>query len=409
MIIIEMIEVIGLTSIAIKIKKNAYLILSVMLLGLSLGFAIGTVAVMGLSNDTDATRVGSVFLGQYDSDQYATVLNREVTKWKNSIDYELVYQDYQYAIDSDLFVFDVASTIAQINLDQDNDAIVSLSTDEWESLAANLESILPETVFTQLDLDELSFDILDGAKNLEIRSHFEIESYLDAEVEGTILATAMIDGLSTIDIQAITAIASQITIEGTSRFSLLEIFAESSLTNNQLSVIASGILSVTKDTNFDGYVFSQNYEMPSWAKPGSNVMILKVNNYDFSFFNDLDQEFILELAAIGNDGLLFTLKGLPFINDYATTAHNVATIPHSTIYNDDPTIDELTPGVIVTETDTEYVYHLLVETGVDGRIDAYVRITTDSEGETYSQTLYYDEIYPVTEIYRENIVLKAGD
>jgi len=62
----------------------------------------------------------------------------------------------------------------------------------------------------------------------------------------------------------------------------------------------------------------------------------------------------------------------------------------------------------VTETDTEYTYHLLLQDGSDGKIISYMRTTTTLNGTPVTVKLY-DEMYDaINMIYEENIVDKGG-
>ncbi|MBN2299819.1 MAG: hypothetical protein JXC31_01400, partial [Acholeplasmataceae bacterium] len=82
------------------------------------------------------------------------------------------------------------------------------------------------------------------------------------------------------------------------------------------------------------------------------------------------------------------------------------TIPFQTVYIDNSNIDELTPLVITTETDTEYIYHLLVQEGIPGQVFFYIRTITRLGATAETIRLFDEQSLPIQAVYYENIVEK---
>jgi hypothetical protein len=211
-----------------------------------------------------------------------------------------------------------------------------------------------------------------------------------------------------LDVDQIIEKISSIEIPKQRRFSLLEQIDDLGLTNEQMSIIASGLQGVIVNTHFNGFIFEQNIETPSWASPGQDVRILRVNRFDFTFFNSLDYGFSLEIEEVNNNTLSFSLLGIPYITTYTSEFVVQATIPYQTIYIDNDTINELTPGVIITETDEEFIYRVLIQSGINGEVIFYNRTTTVTGSAPVTIKLFDEQYLPVDEIYHEHIVEKVG-
>ncbi len=407
--IIELIEVICLKQLVARIRENIHLYVAILVLILAFGFGVGIVSATSLEDGIDETRVGSVFLGQYESGQYAVVLDREIDLWQGRMEYCLTYQEYGIKVDPELFVFDMSSTISGIVPAKKNQAVFTLESEARNAFIAEIVALFPDEIDAGIDFDHLFADLLDCAGNLVAKREFELEDYLDPGLASIVIASTFINDLPGSDVDAILEAAPEFVIRPQMRFSLLETLGSTPLNNNQLSIIASGLLELTLKTSFSGYLFSGFFEAPDWEAPGMRVMILKVNNYDFSFFNELDQSYTVDLTESAGGTLVFTLKGYPLVAEYSTTLTTVSTIEHDTVYQVNETIDQDTPGVIITETDTEYTYRVLVQPGVDGSVDAWIRIVTSPNEDPVSTILFYRQIRPIEAIYEENVVLKAGE
>lgn len=390
------------------LRQNLYLSLTMLLLAASIAFAAVTFGTIGFSQTVDKTSVGTIYLGEYDESQYEDVLGREVLAWRQDADYVVGFQGYQMAIDLDLFAFDMQATINGIVKDEMNAARFSLSEASKLVLVSAMADTFTEGIMSEFDQDAFVSDVLADMASLDVVKTFDLSAYLDQALRNFVIDTAMISNIDPDDIAAISESVDQLEIGANSRFSLLSSLEGKNLTNNQMSIIASGIQKITANTSFSGYVFEQNYTLPLWSEEGMNVRIMLVNKYDFSFYNDLAYTFVVEVEQLAPDTLAFRLKGYPFITTYTTEAIIHDPLPFQTIYQEDTGLGPLTPGVEVTETDTEYIYDLVLQQGVDGKIVTYIRTAVSADGTTTSERLY-DELYdPVNEIIAENIVEKGG-
>ncbi len=390
------------------INRNLYLSVTLILLVASIAFAGVTLGVLGVSSNVDQTSVGTIYLGEYEESQYSVVLAREIATWKRTVDYRIKFQGSEVALDLDPFVFLSTDTIESIQKDKTNPALFSLLEVDQEAFETIMTNQFTQDIMDHFDFDTFYDDLDASMEKLDIIKIYDLSDYLSEELKTYEIDTTEITNILAADVSEIIGKIASITIEPGSRFSLLETLANTVLSNNQLSIIASAMQKLTQNTNFSGFVFEQNYILPNWAEQGKNVRILLVNQYDFSFYNNLDYSFTVIIDQVDANTLSFSLQGYPYITNYFTTSVEQAPVLFQTIYIDNPDIDETTPGVIVTETDTEYTYHLLLQDGSDGKIISYMRTTTTLNGTPVTVKLY-DEMYDaINMIYEENIVDKGG-
>ena len=77
------------------------------------------------------------------------------------------------------------------------------------------------------------------------------------------------------------------------------------------------------------------------------------------------------------------------------------------ITNDNPLLNELSEGVIITDTETETIYEVVIVTGVHGHV-TYIKRRVTPLGGTYSDyTLFYEQMLPVDQVIEQNIVPKG--
>lgn len=387
-------------------KQNAYFTIALIVLLLSITFAGVTLVVFSIGNSVDQTSIGFIYLGNYEEDQYDSVLNREIRLWKENANYKIQFQDYTYMIDLDLFEFDLQETLSNILKNEENTAYFTISNENLIILGNDINNQFTSIYSDEFDIDSFIEDLISDISHLKNLKVYELSEYLSAGIELSILDQTQISNLLSLNVDQIVSNVSDVTINMNERFSLLDQLGHLSLTNEQLSIIASGIQGIVLDTNFSGYIFEQNYALPLWASSGQNVRILRVNDFDFSFFNGSDYDYQITIEKVNATTLRFTLIGYPWITTYETNAIFQIEIPFQTIYIENTDIDEFTLGVIITETDTEYIYHLLIQEGIPGQVTFYLRTVTRIGSASEVTRLFDEQTLPINAIYYENIVEK---
>jgi hypothetical protein len=82
-------------------------------------------------------------------------------------------------------------------------------------------------------------------------------------------------------------------------------------------------------------------------------------------------------------------------------------IPFATlIFQDNQIVDD--PNVEIIDSETETLYRLKIQDGIDGLVIFYYREVTQLNEDTYSYRIYDEQYLPTPEIYYEYLVIKEG-
>ncbi len=381
--------------------------ITLIVLLLSITFASLTLAIFSFGNSVDQTSLGFIYLGDSEEEQYSSVINNQIVSWKANADYRIQYQDYTFAIDLSMIDLDLEKTLSHIEKDQENQAYFEVSNDNYLAIQNDIETEFTDAVITTFDMDSFITRLLIDVSELRNRKVYELSEFLAPQLASAVLHEVQVNQILADDVNQVIAEVQTFAIDANSRFSLLEKLGDLSLTNEQLSIIASALQAVSLETHFNGFIFEQNYTLPSWALSGQNVRILRVNEFDFTFFNQCDMNYEVSIEKVNATTLNFKLIGYPFITTYETTSVFQVAIPFQTIYVQDDDLDEFTPGVIITETDTEYIYQLLIQAGVPGQVTFYMRSGTRPGGIVTTTRLFDEQMLPTQAIYYQNIVDKV--
>ncbi|MBI9008399.1 MAG: hypothetical protein JEZ05_00065 [Tenericutes bacterium] len=392
-----------------EIRKNVYTLIVIILFILSIGFATATFHLLGVLEKNNETYVGTIAVSNYEENQYANIISSALLDWEENANYQISYQNIDLSISLDYFEVDINSTVAQIQEDKINNVLFNTSDANKILFTDALSDKYSTNIINQIDMDALLDDIISNLETMSVLNIYYLEDYFNEGAENTVLSSFTLTNLSSVDVDAITDNITSFEIEELSRFDLLEQTTDFILTNNQLSILASGIQLVSKDSNLNAFIFEQNAELPSWGLEGGNVRILQTNHYNFSLFNTFNYSMTLTLSKNDANSITFELIGYPFACDYATAKVTVTDVDFNTTYIENDTLNAATPGIIATENDEDYIYQLLIQAGVNGRILKFERTTTYPDGTTEKIVLYYEEYHATSEIYQENIIAKDGD
>lgn len=392
-----------------EIRKNIYSIIVIFLFILSIGFAFATFHLIGVLNQPNQTYVGTIAISNYEENQYSSIIASNLNDWKDDSNYTISYQNFKVDINFDYFEADIDLTINQLEENEINSLVYSITDANKNLFEQNLSTNFTTDIITLIDLDSLLEDIFADIEIMSVLNNYDLINYFDDGVENTILSSSTMINLDNNDVTNITSKIVSLGIKKESRFYLLEEINGITLTNNQLSIIASGIQAVTMNSNLNAFIFEQNNILPSWGQEGMNVRILQTNTYDFSFYNDFDYSMSINITKNDDNSITFELIGYPFVCSYATINSEVTEVDFGTIYENNDTIDETTLGVITIETDDEYTYQLLSQVGVNGKIIKFEKTITYPDASTQTIILYYEEYEATAEIYQENVISKDGE
>lgn len=392
-----------------EIRKNVYTVIVIILFILSIGFATATFHLLGVLEKSSETYVGTIAVSNYEENQYANIISGALLDWEENADYQISYQNIDLNVSLDYFEVDINSTVAQIQEDKINKVVFIISDANKTLFTEALSTKYSSNIINQIDVDALLDDIISNLETMSVLNNYYLEDYFNEGAENTVLSSYILINLDAGDVDAITNNITTFEIDKLSRFDLLDQTTDFTLTNNQLSILASGIQLVSMDSNLNAFIFEQNIELPSWGLEGGNVRILQTNHYNFSLFNNFNYSMTLTISKNDANSITFELIGYPFSCDYSTANINVTDIDFNTTFIANDTLDAATPGIIATENDEDYIYQLLIQAGVNGKILKFERTITYPDGTTDQIILYYEEYQAIPEIYQENIIAKDGE
>ncbi len=391
------------------IKRNLYFSLTILVLAAALAFSAATFALLGFGNNDDQTSVGHLYLGEYEQDQYGTILTQKINSWKIAADYKMTFQGYELPIDLDLFDFDVTTTVNQIVQNELNSAYFTLSEANQATLVSEISVQFTAFLASHFDFQQFLVDVNKDLSSLKSKKTYDFIDYLDPAIYDNELNSVDVTQINETDVDAIVDFFSQIDILAHERFSLLTALADYDLSNEQKSIIASAIEALSLNTSFSGYIFQQYTTLPSWAESGMNVRILQVSGTDFSFYNDMAYDFKIIVEKVGETTLRFKLLGIPYITSYSTEAVISNSVAYETLYVEDLSLNAATPNVVIVDTLTETTYTLLTQAGENGQVITFVRTITPLGGTPMDVVLFGEQVIPVNEIILEHVVSKVGD
>lgn len=389
-------------------KRNIYFMVSIITVFVAAIFAITIFIVNDISDQPAQTTVGSIYLGGHEENQYDSVVTSEINTFMSIATYEIKYQNVSIDIPLNLFTFNKDKTLNLLIDDQKNQAIFELSDQNQILLEDALDLAFSVEVVDLLDLDQLMNQIKSDLGQMLTKKQYELDLYFVDQAFESQLNMEVMNTLDQIDVTNITNEVQTIEIAAKTQFSLLDSLGSLDLDNEQLSIIANGMLKVLLKSHMNGFTFETYAESPLWATNGFNVRILKVNDYDFTFYNPYDFGYKIEIAKLSDNSILLTLLGVPYVDTYDYEIELKTTIPVEIIYVNNDLLNETTSGVIITDTATETTYELLISTGTNGYIYDLIRTTTDLEGNTTSIKIYDILYLGDPTIYEQHIVEKDG-
>lgn len=382
--------------------------ISIITVFLATVFAITIFLVYDLSNQENETIVGSVFLGGIDETQYKQVLSSEVSDYLNEFSFDIEYQGVHANLESALFTPKIDETVNEIRRNSQNKVIFIIETDHQGEILNLIDSMFTQNILNLIDSEKLFNELIADLGDMILIKDYQLEDYF---IESAFDQSLYFDTVSGINVDSVTEILNQldtIIINPQSRFSILEALKDYDLTNEELSIIATGMLKVLTNTHMNGFVFHTYPEQPAWASTGYNVRVLKVNDYDFTFYNSNHFEYRIELGQSSANTISFSLKGVPQVFDYEINITKQATVPIENVYIDNDTLNASTPGIVEITTETEVKYELLIDEGVSGGVYTVYRTVTDAKGNSIIQKLYDVYLPSLPNIYELNIVEIGG-
>lgn len=347
-----------------------------------------------ITYDQDTT-IANLYVGGLFGNQAESQLTRECLTWRNTASVNLSYQNYIIQLDNKEFQFDTKTSINRIKNESNNKLYVNMEKTYIDNVLEENTSILK---FNDFDIDKIYSDLINQTALLNYNINIDLGLYInDYENNKQVINSVDIDNLNDASFIAykFNSSLNEIQIFPKKQFSLLE-FIENKLsdsdityTNEELSVIATGIYQLILETNFVNISKNVGLEVPYYTSPGLEANINQENNFDFSFYNPNSYSLFINISYNDSNvnSLKFDLVGLPFINSYEKKIYNKTLEPEEIYWYYESWNNETLP----------YTY----QHGKNGYRSIIVREITDYNNDKSLVILYEDIYMPI-----ETIIIK---
>lgn len=349
------------------IERNSYVFAALVTFAVSVLFAIIVLITVSVGSGVDQTSVGFIYIGDKSRNEYTSQIASEVTRWKTTTDYRLRFQGYEYDIDFSLFDYDQDTTLSLIRRNRRNEAYFTLTEANRAVLEMELRGVFGDYFIDHMNVDQFLFDLSSDMQKLYSLKYYNLFNYLHPSLRENVIAEFTLANLNESDINALVSAMPSFSIPANTRFSLLNTFANKGLNNNQISIVASGLSEVIQETSITGISKIQHFsaDTPAYVSIGSNAMVRINNRYDFNFFNNEDYAMTVLLEKNSNTSLTIKLVGYAFITEFnVRQVHNLT--PFEVDVSWDETLNENTPGVVITVTENFTRYYIVDVPGQNG-------------------------------------------
>ena len=388
------------------IKNNLVFFISLVGIALAVIFSVSIMQIQLFNEEVSSTRVGHIRLGS-DEDRYQTILEQEIPDYLDECVYTLSYQNKDMAVNFDYVSFLTDETIRGLDEDENNPAVFEFT--DATMFSSDITTTYGTPVSDAIHHENLQSDILAALSDLRHAVRFDLNDYMRASDETITLASVVMDDLPEDLVNALRSIDA-IDVAPDALFSLLGATNETGLDNEALSLLATMMLKTALKAHFTDFSFDENPGVkPTWADDEFYVSLMRENHFDLTFFNPFDQAYTFTIVPQGDKQMVITLLGLPYVNTYTINKVSKRSIQYPTEYVTDTSIDDTTDGVIISETDTEMIYRVLLQEGQNGTIYEYVRTVMTPGGTSFDVVLLYRIDSPTPRLYAENIIPKAGE
>ena len=333
---------------------------------IALAFAITVLITYQSADSKDVTMIGTIRLNDIDEENKDDIIKTKLDRFLGYGQYQIKYLDQQLDLSLSDFSYDLDQTIKFAKEHETNLVVFNLL--DPVAFTQMLNDQFSNQLISYINIDELVDQILDDLGQMITIKYYQLNDYLKKDYQELVLNEVVLNDILLTDVNQILDQVNQIDLLANQRFSVLEQLGNLNLSNEQLSMISTSLLELLLKSHMNGFVFHSYLEEPVWANDIYHVRILKVNSFDFSFYNGFDNDYQVWIEKKSDTSIAFSLIGPPTIYTYQVTSTKIADIESSKVYQTNTLLDETTPGVIQIETDTEIRYEKLITQGHPGAI-----------------------------------------
>jgi hypothetical protein len=339
------------------------------------------------SVSANASLIAGMEISNESKDNIKNKLNKEIQVWKENQNVKAAYLEVEEPIPSDIFQFDVNASVDKAVNGEDSPLILHIDD----------ERFLEVVSFLGMDRDLIQIDKLKEAVMAEASmleadvQIFDLEDFMKSPDAVKVLAENEIAGVgATKGLDAFLSSFKEIVIEPLSTFSLLKVVEDqkiTSMTNEELSVISTGLYETLLYSDLQVIQRHQGSSLPEYAELGFEARVDQGLQQDFVFINPTNQANKIRIDLNG-DTLVFVLEGPRQPYEVEISLQNKQTVEPRVIKQYSPYVNQGQTNVRAE--------------GKDGVQTEVWRKMVDSGGKVLKEELISSDYYPP--VHREELV-----
>lgn len=274
------------------------------------------------------TRLGSVYIGGLTEDEVIPRLDSKIDYWYNdeSIIFQLKYQGYTYEFDRNLFLFDLNTSMYDIEDGKINEILVYYQGVDRTVVESEIRELnFLDNIIDNLDIHRLINDVLFDAALMKSYTSKNMEDYIvDLSIAEEVIDTSNFsipDGVEMdVLLDKITRVFEdgKIVIHSKELFDIVSVFGDV-MNDAEMSVLSSVMLELVLDTDFLINEFHyvptidfSTYTVEDYIYSRRNTHVNQIVDESFSFYNPNVADYYFSVTDLTEFSGEMALSGLPF-------------------------------------------------------------------------------------------------
>lgn len=335
-------------------------------------------SALSSKKDVESIFSGHTFIGTIDvsnktKEEAKALLEARWNEWSSNAKVALIHKEQAYSVSAESFTLLTDQTVSSASDGIQNELVVKMES---------LSGILPDTIITRLNLEEMENDLIVAIQGFNENIVIELGRYLPQEEPIEVSAASI--KLNDKNEEFLSFIKSfpTIVLEAESQFSLASLVKESELpelSDHTYSQIATAIYQAILPTNFHVSERHISRQMQENIEPGFEAKVQFNKRMDFSVYNPNASTYTIVFNWNSPD-LEVSVNGAPFLYNYSIHTLDKQEFQPRIIKQFSPLINVGQKSVKVE--------------GVPGVIVKVVRETHSKKGELLKTEVLSEDFYP---------------
>lgn len=258
------------------------------------------------------TQIASIQLENMTTTQAEKELKEKVAVWFAEENLQLLINGEKVVINEFFFTFDFPATIVRVNGGKENEFVVHVNQDVYET---DLKSVLQDR-YEAIDHELLQSTLIKSVNNmLSEKQYFTVEAFMRDDVDTIAAENTLTASFNQEDVQKVLTVLGEVKVPAQSQISFLELIGTTTnLPQESLNIVSSAIYKTILLTNFIVVERQTSESLPKHIELGYEAFI-DPDASDFKWFNPNETAYTLTFELM-NDHLNVKVNGAPFLQSY---------------------------------------------------------------------------------------------